>query len=345
MIAEIATISITAKCNFSCMHCFNKEVRDNIYTHMAIDKYINIVDHLESMSVLKLLLTGGEPMLHPQFPLLWEYAYKKGLKCEINTNLSLFNDEILATFKRYPPYMISVSLYGFSDSVYSSFTQSSSKFEVVKENLQKIVNNLDSRLNIKFIYTRQTKDDLSVAYEYYKNNFSTHNFDVIATIQPTILNDNEEKIDNCRVSVEDNINATWSIPEARNSILVKYLNPTNVPKRHAFPCGTIYRGLFVNPLGQISTCEKACASINIELEGSTIQKEFERKLFPWVNNINNNFFYESHCDTCEASDLCGNCYFTSKCVGNKLVYDPYICQVAKGLFKKCQQEMKSRPER
>ena len=124
-----------------------------------------IINHYNQAPPIHLLLTGGEPMLHKNFIEIYLYAKKMGLIVNINTNLSLMNDHILETFKLYKPGIIEISVYGYDDNSYEEFTHFSKGFQIVDENINKL---LKSNINIslKTVLTKKSKNYIAKIKNY-----------------------------------------------------------------------------------------------------------------------------------------------------------------------------------
>ena len=61
-----------------------------------------------------LLLTGGEPFLRPDFEEIYTGLTELGLSISINTNGSLLDGRLRALFRRLPPAVVNVTIYGGS---------------------------------------------------------------------------------------------------------------------------------------------------------------------------------------------------------------------------------------
>jgi radical SAM protein with 4Fe4S-binding SPASM domain len=59
-------LQITDRCNLRCRHCY---IGDGLHQDLPIEKIMKILEEFEEMQGLRLLLSGGEPLLHPHF---WE---------------------------------------------------------------------------------------------------------------------------------------------------------------------------------------------------------------------------------------------------------------------------------
>jgi MoaA/NifB/PqqE/SkfB family radical SAM enzyme len=69
--------------------------------------------------MLYLLLTGGEPFLHPQFRQIMEGLHQMGFLISVNSNGTMINEDTVAWLKNCPPMRLNISLYGASDETYA----------------------------------------------------------------------------------------------------------------------------------------------------------------------------------------------------------------------------------
>lgn len=152
---KTASIEIINKCPFRCDHCYIPQEKQI----MDYKTYKKIVDELSKMNCKELLITGGEPMLHPDFIKMYLYAKKKGLITVINSNLYLLTDEILKIFIKYKPFNVEVSLYGYDDKSYEKFTHVKNGFTIVNKNIERLLNN-DIKVLSKSILTKRSLDSI-----------------------------------------------------------------------------------------------------------------------------------------------------------------------------------------
>lgn len=80
-----ADLAITYGCNNACNHCYNEPDRFTLPSLPAAD-WIAVLDRLAAVGVPHVILTGGEPTLHPDLPALIRHANKLGLIVGMNTN-------------------------------------------------------------------------------------------------------------------------------------------------------------------------------------------------------------------------------------------------------------------
>jgi len=75
----------------------------------------SVVDDLAAYQIPSLLLSGGEPLIHPRFFDLVDYATAAGLKLTISTNGTLITPEKAAQLKQANVAYVGISLDGIGD--------------------------------------------------------------------------------------------------------------------------------------------------------------------------------------------------------------------------------------
>ena len=87
-------LQITNRCNLRCHHCY---IGDPERTELSLADLKKVLDEFQALQGLRLLITGGEPLLHTQFhefnTLLTDYAFRKVLF----TNGQILGDAVLDT--------------------------------------------------------------------------------------------------------------------------------------------------------------------------------------------------------------------------------------------------------
>ncbi|HQH48098.1 MAG TPA: radical SAM protein [Candidatus Syntrophosphaera thermopropionivorans] len=84
-----------------------------------------------------MLLTEGEPLIHPDFVKIHKSAPEIGIKVNLYTNVYFLSDDIVDMFKKYTPLMLDITLYGFDKESYKAFTKISDSLDNASKNLQK----------------------------------------------------------------------------------------------------------------------------------------------------------------------------------------------------------------
>jgi MoaA/NifB/PqqE/SkfB family radical SAM enzyme len=104
---------VTNECNLACMHCIEesgpgKAFKDELSKQQVFDVLRQVVEN----DVPYLSFSGGEPMLHPYFFEMLEYACHYGTQVKVETNGHYLSPENCARLKQAGVKAVQVSLDG-----------------------------------------------------------------------------------------------------------------------------------------------------------------------------------------------------------------------------------------
>lgn len=115
-----AHLEITNKCNLSCIHCANNS--GNPYPdELTTKEILSLIDTLSSMGVTRIVLTGGEALLHPDLYTIIEHARKAPMRVDIFTNCTLITKEHIKKFNHLGVNRIATSIDSINESVHDTF--------------------------------------------------------------------------------------------------------------------------------------------------------------------------------------------------------------------------------
>lgn len=207
-------LQITKRCNLRCKHCFVGERMD---VDLPIDKITKILKDFEELQGLRLLITGGEPLLHPQFDKINNLLPKLAFRKILFTNGLILTEDWLNKLKVQE---IQISLDGIKEG---------------HESLRG-KNTFDRTLSaIKRAITKGF--DVSVATVIHKKNL--HEFDELEEVIKN-LGVREWTVDALTLSGNLKFNQDfWVEPEVAGKIMGKYgFTKEEHPKAEGYGCGT-----------------------------------------------------------------------------------------------------------
>src|SRR6185312_1927744 len=88
--------------------------------------------------VLYLTITGGEPLLRPDFCEIYEYAHGRGLVLTVYTNATLITDRHLELWRRRPPRCLEITQYGWTRETYDRVTDAGAQYDRFQRGLQRV---------------------------------------------------------------------------------------------------------------------------------------------------------------------------------------------------------------
>ena len=131
------SFELTRKCNFNCKMCYVHCTDTSGDKELSTEEWLQTAENAKKEGMLFLLLTGGEPLLRPDFEKLYTEFSKMGFMISINTNGSMFSERIFELFSEYPPARVNISLYGGNEETYENLCENK-KFGVVLSNIKRL---------------------------------------------------------------------------------------------------------------------------------------------------------------------------------------------------------------
>jgi radical SAM protein with 4Fe4S-binding SPASM domain len=125
-------IELTERCNNDCVHCcINLPAQDRQAQQRELDtaEVKRILDEAAALGALSVRLTGGEPLLRPDFEESYLHARRLGMKVMIFTNARLITPELAALLARIPPIeKVEITVYGMSAKSYEAVSRVKGSF-------------------------------------------------------------------------------------------------------------------------------------------------------------------------------------------------------------------------
>ena len=116
-------IDLTYRCNNDCRHCWLRIPPDSSEKKKELTsaEIRKIFDEARNMGCRRWSISGGEPMLRPDFPEIFDYLTGNSASYSINTNGTLITPKIAGLMKRKGVKM--VVLYGATAKVHDHITR------------------------------------------------------------------------------------------------------------------------------------------------------------------------------------------------------------------------------
>jgi radical SAM protein with 4Fe4S-binding SPASM domain len=108
----IVVWNITRRCNLACLHCYSDSAAREYPGELNWDQCQGVVDDLAQFKVPAVLLSGGEPLIHPRFFDLAAYARGQGLRLTLSTNGTLIDRAAARRLKDTGFAYVGISLDG-----------------------------------------------------------------------------------------------------------------------------------------------------------------------------------------------------------------------------------------
>jgi Fe-coproporphyrin III synthase len=124
----ITVWNITRTCNLRCVHCYSDSNAMQYPGELSWEEMQEVVKDLADYQIPSLLLSGGEPLIHPRFFDLVDVASDAGLKLTISTNGTLITPEKAARLKAANVAYVGISLDGIGE-IHDQFRRKEGAFD------------------------------------------------------------------------------------------------------------------------------------------------------------------------------------------------------------------------
>lgn len=116
------TFELTPVCNMACRMCYvrmTKQQQESIAPLRSAQEWLALAAEAKKHGLLYILLTGGEPFLHPEFRQILTGLHQMGFVISINTNGTMIDESVVSWLLESPPSRVNITLYGASDETYA----------------------------------------------------------------------------------------------------------------------------------------------------------------------------------------------------------------------------------
>ncbi len=173
-------VVITNACNLECVHCAYGEIKKRADYHPAYldwDIFTRVADEIAAHPGAILRFTcDGEPMLHPRFLDMVEYAKKLELRpTTLNTNGTLLTHDKIERLIKLGIDVVEVSLNAFSPETYNLMRpgRPSDEYNLIVDRVKELVRARDShsaktKIMVSLIEMPETQNEISPFKEYWE---------------------------------------------------------------------------------------------------------------------------------------------------------------------------------
>lgn len=127
-------LTLTKLCNHRCNYCFQGE-KHGQKEEISTETWKDVLYQASEMGIQGVTFSGGEPLLHPGFFELLEYANSLGMFIKVNTNGTLCTEKTAKRLKECGVGFVQVSLPTLDAASYDSITSSQGELPAMIEGI------------------------------------------------------------------------------------------------------------------------------------------------------------------------------------------------------------------
>ena len=135
-IPVVSAFELLPVCNLNCKMCYVRKSMAEVRQAGGLKDgkwWLDLARDAAQCGLLYPLLTGGEPLLHPDFKEIYLGLLDLGMQVSINSNGTLIDREWAEFFGNHHPTRINITLYGASEESYRNLCGDGSAYRKVRE--------------------------------------------------------------------------------------------------------------------------------------------------------------------------------------------------------------------
>lgn len=335
-----ATIELTLRCNLKCKMCMfrhgDSENASLKSKELTAEQWADMAQQLYDAGTINLLITGGEPLLHKDFIKIYTDFYRLGFIVTLYTNATLITDEVMETFKKYPPHRIGITLYGASNKTYELLCGCKDGFDRAL-NGARALSTLPSVLEFRTTLVQDNYKDIDAVERLVKEEFDlpvTHSATVFKGVRGGCM-----PVEECRLTPKQTVDMTLGrISDRFKELLPESLkNQVSISLSETRPECTFQNGKFT-----LLGCSGGMDNATITYDGKVLACQMLGNFFTdgvklgfakaweeWPYSVRLPKL-NSECAACPHIQICQVCPAVRMAECGNLEDKPeYICQITK----------------
>ncbi len=339
------TLELTPLCNMSCDMCYIHLTREEMNEQgscLTLEEWLKIAEELKRMGTLFILLTGGEPLLYPNFKELYLSLQKMGFIITVNTNGTLIDEEMAEFFSKNSPRRINITLYGADEEMYTSLCHSPGAFNKVIKALS-LLQQKSVPIKLNGSTVKKNKDQQGRIIEIAKRfniPIEINTYMYPCSRRPSISFDNSSRLSPEEAAILDieyeRYRKGREFEPLKKKLIEKYqyyLTHNIQPENITHSCRAAKSSCWINWKGRISPCV-FLESPSYDLKGIDIETAW-RKLVEDFNKIT----LSSKCTSCPKKEFCKVCAACSLWETGSFDGTPeYMCRFSDTFISKLKEE-------
>ena len=311
-------MELTRRCNLECVHCYQKGLRD---CELPADLAVTTIGELAEAGTLFLTLTGGEPLMHPDFGAIYLAARKRGLIVSVFTNGTLVSTEHLRLWRRFPPRLVEISLYGAVAETHDAVTGQEGSFDRALAAVRRLLD-CGVSIGLKTVILRRNLAEVPAIGR------MAAALGVPFRVDPLVFAHHQWSrgdVSRLRAAARDAVGIELADQDRRRQWRVHAAQAAKTDQRRLYRCGAGITGFFIDARGWLAPCALAVhRAVPLRETGFA---EAWRQL-QGLQEIPSPASYP--CNDCPWKPWCSGCPALSWCeLGDETRPVPYACEIAR----------------
>ena len=150
--------NLIRRCNLTCKHCYSISADKDFPGELTTEEIYRTMDDLKAFRVPVLILSGGEPLLHPDIFDIAKRAKAMGFYVGLSSNGTLVDDSNIDKIAECDFNYVGISLDGIKET-HDKFRRMEGAFEASLEGIRRC-RDLGLKIGVRFTMTQDNAHDL-----------------------------------------------------------------------------------------------------------------------------------------------------------------------------------------
>lgn len=162
-VAPVVIWNLIRRCNLTCKHCYTTSADIDFPGELSTKAIYTVMDDLKKFKVPVLILSGGEPLLHPDIFAISQRAKDMGFYVALSSNGTLITQKNIAQIAAINYQYVGVSLDGIG-TTHDNFRQQQGSFDASIRGIQ-LCSEQGIKAGIRFTLTQDNTHDFPAMLE------------------------------------------------------------------------------------------------------------------------------------------------------------------------------------
>jgi heme d1 biosynthesis radical SAM protein NirJ len=150
--------NLIRRCNLTCKHCYSISADKDFAGELATDEVFAVLDDLKAFKVPALILSGGEPLLRPDFFEIARRSRELGLYTALSSNGTLIDAAMMEKIAAIDFGYVGISLDGLG-ATHDKFRRMTGAFDLSLKALR-LCRDAGLKVGVRFTLTQDNDADL-----------------------------------------------------------------------------------------------------------------------------------------------------------------------------------------
>ncbi len=155
--APVVIWNLIRRCNLTCKHCYTTSANIDFPGELSTESIFKVMDDLHAFKVPVLILSGGEPLLHPDIFTISQRARDMGFYVALSSNGTLITEQNIQQIAAINYQYVGVSLDGIG-ATHDNFRQQQGSFDASVRGIE-LCREQGIKAGIRFTLTQDNVHD------------------------------------------------------------------------------------------------------------------------------------------------------------------------------------------